>query len=69
MKIFAYLPVILFDTISFRYWKKQTFEYYTSKPVTHKEIEELDFETQIISLRVEICTLFSDNPNNQSSET
>ena len=26
-------------------------------------------KTQRISLRVEICTLFSDNPNNQSSET
>ena len=28
-------------------WKKQTLEYYTAKPVTHKEIEELDFETRI----------------------
>ena len=26
----------------FDMWKKQTLEYYTSKPVTHKEIEELD---------------------------
>lgn len=31
----------------FEMWKKQTLEYYTSKPVTHKEIEELDFETRI----------------------
>lgn len=27
--------------------EKQTLEYYTAKPVTHKEIEELDFETRI----------------------
>ena len=31
----------------FDMWKKQTLEYYTSKPVTHKETEELDFETRI----------------------
>ena len=31
----------------FDMWKKQTLEYYTSKPVTHKEMEELDFETRI----------------------
>jgi transcriptional regulator with XRE-family HTH domain len=28
-------------------WKKKTLDYYTAKPVTHQEIEDLDFETRI----------------------
>ena len=41
-------PGILFTGKDmFDMWKKQTLEYYTSKPVTHKEIERLDFETRI----------------------
>ena len=33
----------------FDMWKKQTLEYYASKPVTHKEIEELDFRHESVN--------------------
>ena len=42
-------------------WKKQTLEYYTSKPVTHKEIEELDFETRIRKRDELLTQKFSNN--------
>ena len=41
--------------------KKQTLEYYTSKPVTHKEIEELDFETRIRKRDELLTQKFSNN--------
>ena len=44
--VFGYNPDEILKDM-FEMWKKQTLEYYTSKPVTHKEIEELDFETRI----------------------
>ena len=31
----------------FDMWKKQTLEYYSTRSITHKEIESLDFETRI----------------------
>ncbi len=31
----------------FDMWKKQTLEYYSTRFITHKEIESLDFETRI----------------------
>ena len=45
----------------FDMWKKQTLEYYTSKPVTHKEIEELDFETRIRKRDELLTQKFSNN--------
>ena len=45
----------------FDMWKKQTLEYYTSKPVTHKEIEELDFETRIRKRDELLAQKFSNN--------
>ena len=42
-------------------WKKQTLEYYTVKPVTHKEIEELDFETRIRKRDELLAKKFSNN--------
>ena len=45
----------------FDMWKKQTLEYYTSKPVTHKEIEELDFETRIRKRDELLIQKFSNN--------
>ena len=42
-------------------WKKQTLEYYTAKPVTHKEIEELDFETRIRKRDELLAKKFSNN--------
>ena len=48
----------------FDMWKKQTLEYYTSKPVTHKEIEELDFETRIRKRDELLTQKFSNNEQN-----
>ena len=45
----------------FDMWKKQTMEYYTSKHVTHKEIEELDFETRIRKRDELLTQKFSNN--------
>ena len=45
----------------FDMWKKQTLEYYTSKPVTHKGIEELDFETRIRKRDELLAQKFSNN--------
>jgi len=45
----------------FDMWKKQTLEYYTSKPVTHKETEELDFETRIHKRDELLTQKFSNN--------
>ena len=45
----------------FDMWKKQTLEYYTAKPVTHKEIEELDFETRIRKRDELLAKKFSNN--------
>ena len=42
-------------------WKKQTLEYYTAKPVTHKEFEELDFETRIRKRDELLAKKFSNN--------
>ena len=49
----------------FDMWKKQTLEYYTSKPVTHKEIEELDFETRIRKRDELLTQKFSNNEQKQ----
>lgn len=49
----------------FDMWKKQTLEYYISKPVTHKEIEELDFETRIRKRDELLAQKFSNNEQKQ----
>ena len=42
-------------------WKKKTLEYYTAKPVTHKELEDLDFETRIHKRDELLAQKFSNN--------